>query len=191
MWQNCNSSVSFAVIPSFRGVSAFSLKVFWKIYSFFCYISRQWLRKSRIIFAINIENISLFSQSFRIGLPGDSETWEHIEMSAPKFLKHFNFMKRYYTSISYRTQYTIHLGKNFCFLKLERRRNFFSARVVNSWNDTTNSIRETAKGWIFQKKYKQLRAPIWAGLLSASLRKENGAEHIPDQDVSREALPGP
>jgi hypothetical protein len=41
--------------------------------------------------------------------------------------------------------------------RLELSRNFFSARVMSSWNDIPNSIRETTKSENFQKKYKQLR----------------------------------
>jgi hypothetical protein len=42
--------------------------------------------------------------------------------------------------------------------RLEIRRNFFSNRVVNSWNDIPSDIRGTVRSENFQKKYKQLRA---------------------------------
>jgi hypothetical protein len=42
--------------------------------------------------------------------------------------------------------------------RLEIRRNFFSNRVVNSWNDIPSDIRETVRSENFQRKYKQLRA---------------------------------
>jgi hypothetical protein len=42
--------------------------------------------------------------------------------------------------------------------RLEIRRNFFSNRVVNSWNDIPSDIRGTVRSENFQRKYKQLRA---------------------------------
>ena len=42
--------------------------------------------------------------------------------------------------------------------RLEIRRNFFSNRVVSSWNDIPSDIRETVRSENFQRKYKQLRA---------------------------------
>ena len=42
--------------------------------------------------------------------------------------------------------------------RLKIRRNFFSNRVVSSWNDIPSDIRETARSENFQQKYKQLRA---------------------------------
>jgi hypothetical protein len=42
--------------------------------------------------------------------------------------------------------------------RLEIRRNFFSNRVVSTWNDIPSDIRETARSENFQRKYKQLRA---------------------------------
>jgi hypothetical protein len=59
-------------------------------------------------------------------------------------------------------------------------------RVMSSWNGIRNS---KSQKWKFpEKNYKQLRAYRWAGLLSTSLRNEDGAEHVPDQDVSWEGL---
>jgi hypothetical protein len=42
--------------------------------------------------------------------------------------------------------------------RLEIRRNFFSVRVVDSWNNIPDSVRAVAKSEQFQQKYKQLRA---------------------------------
>ena len=42
--------------------------------------------------------------------------------------------------------------------RLEIRKNFFSNRVVNSWNDIPSDIRATARSENFQRKYRQLRA---------------------------------
>jgi hypothetical protein len=41
---------------------------------------------------------------------------------------------------------------------MEIRRNFFSVRVVDSWNNIPDSVRAVAKSEQFQQKYKQLRA---------------------------------
>jgi hypothetical protein len=42
--------------------------------------------------------------------------------------------------------------------RLEIRRNFFSVRVVDSWNNIPDDVRAVAKSEQFQLKYKQLRA---------------------------------
>ncbi len=42
--------------------------------------------------------------------------------------------------------------------RLELRKNFFSIRVVNSWNEIQTSIREVPRTETFQWKYKQLRS---------------------------------
>jgi hypothetical protein len=44
--------------------------------------------------------------------------------------------------------------------RLELRRNFFSARVVSSWNDIPNSTGRTAESENFQKRYIQLSRPV-------------------------------
>jgi hypothetical protein len=40
---------------------------------------------------------------------------------------------------------------------MEIRRNFFSVRVVDSWNNIPDNVRSVAKSEQFQQKYKQLR----------------------------------
>jgi hypothetical protein len=41
---------------------------------------------------------------------------------------------------------------------MEVRRNFFSVRVVDSWNNIPDKVRAVAKSEQFQQQYKQLRA---------------------------------
>jgi hypothetical protein len=41
---------------------------------------------------------------------------------------------------------------------MEIRRNFFSVRVVDSWNNIPDNVRSVAKSEQFQQQYKQLRA---------------------------------
>jgi hypothetical protein len=42
--------------------------------------------------------------------------------------------------------------------RMEIRRNFFSVRVVDSWNNIPDNVRSVAKSEQFQQQYKQLRA---------------------------------
>jgi hypothetical protein len=42
--------------------------------------------------------------------------------------------------------------------RMEVRRNFFSVRVVDSWNNIPDTVRAVGKSEQFQQQYKQLRA---------------------------------
>ncbi len=42
--------------------------------------------------------------------------------------------------------------------RMEVRRNFFSVRVVDSWNNIPDKVRALGKSEKFQQQYKQLRA---------------------------------
>ncbi len=77
--------------------------------------------------------------------------------------------------------------------RLDMRRNFFSLRVIDSWNQIPNEIKRIEKCENFREAYKtlraaQLRRALWERRARSS---QDASEAQPGADVPWEALPGP